>query len=108
MTIKAAVHLREKLEDQLVYWPGIRSHLQRVGRGWNDSPGAVSCVNTGLLGMKMFHDKQVRRKETFTVTLRFPTWRIVHVLTLHNKQKERAPGGILAAAKKYPHLYFDR
>lgn len=41
MTIKAAVHLREKLEDQLVYWPGIRSHLQRVGRGWNDSPGQL-------------------------------------------------------------------
>lgn len=58
--------------------------------------------------MKMFHDKQVRRKETFTGTFHFPTWRIVHVLTLHNKQKERAPGVILAVAKKYPHLYFDQ
>lgn len=41
LTIKAAVDLREKLGDQLVYWPGIRLHLQRAGRGRNDSPGQL-------------------------------------------------------------------
>lgn len=57
--------------------------------------------------MKMFHDKQDGRKETFTVTLHFPTWYIVHVLTLHNRKK-KGPGVILAMAKDYSHLYFDQ
>lgn len=57
--------------------------------------------------MKMFHDKQGGRKETFTVTLHFPTWYIVHVLTLHRKQqKKKGTGGHFGYGEElFPSLF---